>query len=92
MNFSVSFVKVIDKVTKPPIVRKQTYTLKNVNAYDKTKISPVLVLTFDKTGTDFTNFSEISIPTTSSRIGSGSSLLLNFKKDDDSKNNVIPHF
>ena len=92
MNFSVSFVKVIDKVNKPSIVRKGTYTLKNVNAYDKTKISPVLVLTFDKAGTDFSNFSEITIPTTSSRIGSAGSLPFNFKKSDDSKNKVMPSY
>jgi hypothetical protein len=89
MNFVVTFVNFVGGVEKPAINKKGTYTLANVNPWDTSKIDPVLVLTFDKVGTDFTNFSEITIPTEKSRIGSGSNHNFTFKKGNDVKNMFI---
>ena len=90
MNFVVSFIKIVGGAEKPAINKKGTYTLVNVNPWDTSKIDPKLVLTFDKVGTDFTNFSEITVPAEKSREGSGSSNNFTVKKGNDSKNMSFP--
>ncbi len=90
MNFRVSFVNLIAGVYKTPTIKKQTYTKANINPWDTSKIDPVLVLTFDKTSGSFTNFSNITVPPTGSRIKSTSLLTSFFKKGDDSKNKAMP--
>ncbi len=87
MNFVVSFYKLVGGVEKAPIVKKGTYTLANVNPWDTSKIDPSLVLTFDKSGTDFTNFSEITIPAKGSRIRSNSPTTV--KKGNNATNIVV---
>jgi len=89
MNFVVSFIKLVGGTEKPAINKKGTYTLANVNPWDTSKIDPLLVLTFDKVGTDFTNFSEITIPAEKSRVGSSNNHNFTFKKGDDAKNKMI---
>lgn len=90
MNFSVSFVKLVAGVYKTPTVKKGTYTLANINPWFTSKVDPALVITFDKTSGDFTNFSNITIPTAGSRLKSSGILSSNFKKGDDSKNKAMP--
>jgi hypothetical protein len=94
MNFTLSFIKLIGGVEKPVITRKGTYTLKNLNQYDKTKVNPLLVQTFDKAGADFANFSEITTPASGSRIESTNTFLPLLKKEIDgqSKNDLILQF
>lgn len=72
MNFTVSFIKLVGGVDKSPIVKKGRYTLANVNPWDTSKKDPLLVQTFEKSGGDFTNFSEITIPPTGSRLSTSS--------------------
>ncbi len=86
MNFVVSYIKIVGGAETPAINKKGTYTLVNVNPYDVTKVDPKLVMTFDKVGTDFTNFSEITPPSEKSRMSSGNSSTITLKKGDDSKN------
>jgi hypothetical protein len=92
MNFSVSFVNLIAGVYKTPTVKKGTYTLANINPWDTSKIDPALVLTFDKTAGNFTNFSNLTIPVKGSRIKSSGMDESNIRKGDDSKNKPIPVF
>ncbi|MFM9839788.1 MAG: hypothetical protein ACKVOQ_16095 [Cyclobacteriaceae bacterium] len=88
MNFSVSFIKLVNSTFGTPTVKKGTYTLANINAYDQTKIDPLLVQTFDKTNGDFTNFSDITIPSKGSRIGYGNTIPQK-QTNDQSKNDLI---
>jgi len=90
MNFSVSFVKLVAGVYKTPTVKKATYTLANINPWFTSDVDPALVLTFDKTNGDFTNFSNITVPATGSRIKSTNLLTSFFKKGDDSKSKHLP--
>lgn len=92
MNFVVSFIKFVGGAEKPAINKKGTYTLANVNPWDTSKIDPLLVLTFDKVGTDFTNFSEITVPADKSRQGFGHNYNFTVKKNDDSKNMFVTPF
>lgn len=85
MNFSVSFVKLVAGVYKTPTVKKATYTLVNINPWFTSDVDPALVLTFDKTSGDFTNFSNITVPAQGSRQTSSGLVSSYFKKGDDSK-------
>ncbi|MBK5279891.1 MAG: hypothetical protein JJE09_13615 [Bacteroidia bacterium] len=90
MNFRVSFVKFKDGAYQSPIVKKGAYKLANVNPWFTSDVDPILVQTFDKANGDFTNFSDITIPATASRIGSSGQLSSAIKKGYDSKNKSLP--
>ena len=92
MNFTVSFIKVVNGAATSTTVKKGTYTIANVNAWDTSSLDPLLVLTFDKTAGNFTNFSEITVPATGSRAGSTNKLPTTLKKGYDSKNKPATSF
>lgn len=73
MNFQVSYIKVVNGSTGSTVVKKGTYTKVNINPWDDeaTGIDPVLIMTFKKAGSDFTEFSDITIPSAGSRLLSG---------------------
>lgn len=73
MNFQVQYIKVVNGKSSSTVVKKGTYTKANINPWDdQTKgIDPVLIMTFKKAGSDFTEFSDITIPSAGSRALSG---------------------
>lgn len=68
MNFQVTYVKLVNGANAGSVVKKGTYTLANINPWDTSEVDPSLVMTFEKLGTEFKDFSEITIPTSGSRI------------------------
>lgn len=70
MDFAVNFVKIEDGVDVSTTERLGSYGLVNINEWDNstTGTDPVLVVTFEKSGTDFTNFSDIETPVSGSRV------------------------
>lgn len=75
MNFQVSYVKFVDQNDVSTVTKKGSYTKANINAWDNSGIDPQLIMTFTKTGTEFANFSEITIPASGSRTSNSLKLL-----------------
>lgn len=82
MNFEVSFIEIVNNDDVSTVTKKGTYTLANINKWDDetTGTEPVMIITFKKAGTDFTDFGEITVPGTGSRMGSGSKFPEDFKR------------
>lgn len=72
MNFKVSFYSIISGTDALIHSVNGAYTLNNINAWYETQVDPILVQTFEKTGGSFSNFSEITVPSSGSRVGSAS--------------------
>jgi len=68
MNFQVRYIKLVNGASGSAVTKKGTYTLANINPWFETKVNPVLVMTFEKLGAEFKDFSEITVPTTGSRV------------------------
>jgi len=68
MNFKVSYTSVVDGAGGLPTVIPGTYTLTNLNEWDKSGINPILIMTFKKTGTSYSTFSNITVPSNGSRV------------------------
>jgi hypothetical protein len=67
MNFQVRYIKWLNGANGGVVIRKGTYTLANINAWDESGSDPILVMTFEKSGGEFKNYSEITIPPAGSR-------------------------
>lgn len=71
LNFTVDFIELIDGEIEPQ-ANWQTftaqYTLDNINEWEDLSTTQV-VQTFTRSGDNWTNFTEISVPATGSRIG-----------------------
>ena len=80
MNFVVSFVTLTNGVTGTPVTRNGSYTQANVNPWYTSGNNPLLVETFDKSGTTYQNFSAITVPASSSRTGALSPAISTMKK------------
>lgn len=74
MNFRVTFAEFINgtfEVLANRNIFNSAYKFVNINAWDKEGApSPVLVQTFNKTGTSYSDFSAITIPASGSRSSS----------------------
>jgi hypothetical protein len=70
MNFAVFYEKLTNGVVGTAVQRLASYHPVNINnTWDQTGgADPLLVATFTKSGSDFTNFSEITVPPAGSRI------------------------
>lgn len=72
MNFQLTYVPVVNGANGTIVTKKASYKLANINAWDADGAPlPLLAATFKKSGTGFTDFSEITVPPTSSRVGTG---------------------
>jgi len=72
MNFELKYTEYINQSAVATVTKNGSYTLDNINVWTEADTSPYglqVVATFDKAGTDFTNFSSISTPTSGSRVG-----------------------
>jgi len=68
MDFQVRYLKWSNgAATLLTPAKTGTYTLANVNPWYTSKVDPLLVMTFKKSGTDYTDFSDITIPSSGSR-------------------------
>ena len=67
MNFQVRYIKLLNGTPGGTVTRKGTYTLANINPWFTSKVNPLLVMTFEKLGSDFKDFSEITVPISGSR-------------------------
>lgn len=67
MDFQVTYYKLINGANAGSVVKKGTYTLANINPWYTSKVDPLLVMTFKKLGTEFKDFSDITIPSAGSR-------------------------
>jgi hypothetical protein len=71
MNFSVIFAEVIDGVLESSANFQEfagAYTTANINAWETLSDVTLTEQTFDKEGGVFTNFSQITVPASSSRV------------------------
>lgn len=75
MNFQVSLIEVVNGSDASTVTKKGTYQKVNINEWDNSGIDPQLVMTFEKVGTDFKDFSEIAIPSSGSRQSTALKLL-----------------
>jgi len=84
MNFEVSYIEIINNDDVSTVTKKGTYTAVNLNKWDDdaTGTDPVMIMAFAKTGADFTDFSEITVPGTGSRMGSPSEFPTDFKRQN----------
>ena len=75
MNFELSFVEIVNGEESASVSKTGQYTLVNINKWDDEAIGTdhQLVATFKKTGADFVDFSDITIPTAGSRFGTNNS-------------------
>lgn len=70
MNFVVTFVEIVDNDDVATTEKQGTYALANINAWDQpppTGSDLQLVVSFAKSGADYTNFSDITEPVSGSR-------------------------
>jgi hypothetical protein len=91
MNFTVSYIKIVNGNEDSTVEKDGTYDLGNINAWDVTDIDPFLAATYTKTGSNYSNFSDILIDVNSSGSRSASTpstlRILNLIKGKD--NNKI---
>ncbi len=80
MDFSLTFIEIVNNVDASTTVRTGRYTLDNINRWDETEMDPLLVQTFEKAGTDFKDFSEIDIPDAGSRVNSSTNIISSMNK------------
>jgi hypothetical protein len=89
MDFKVTFAELINGVFEPVANRNifnASYTILNINAWDEDGApSPVLAQTFKKTGTTYSDFSTITIPTSGSRSSSPSQIPASVRKIEMNK-------
>lgn len=71
MEFSVTFLKIESGEDVWEKDFTQQYTLANINAWDSGDLDPILVQTFKKAGGNYTNFSDITVPPSGSRVSHG---------------------
>jgi hypothetical protein len=68
MNFQVTYIKWVNGAASGVnVVKKGTYTLANINAWDESETDPIMVMTFEKLGAEFKDFSDITVPSAGSR-------------------------
>jgi len=85
MNFEVSFIEIVNNDDVSTVTKQGTYTVANLNKWDQDDgTDPVMVITFAKSGTDFTDFGEITVPGTGSRMGSPAEFPANIKRQKES--------
>jgi hypothetical protein len=95
MNFRVVYAELIDGELEPEAdwnTFTASYTLANLNPYLETGVAPLLAQTFDIENGDYTNFSEIAVSTSGSRVNSGTKLPDNLKRErpmSSSNNNTL---
>ena len=84
MNFEVSFIEIINGDDVSTVTKQGTFALANINKWDDdaTGTDPVLIVKFKKAGTDFTDFEDIVVPGTGSRIGSSGEIAPTLKKQN----------
>lgn len=71
MKFTVTYVEVVNGAEAASVDKQGTYTLQNINAWTEENAPQVLLAgTFKKVGSDFTDFSDLTIAATGSRSGS----------------------
>jgi hypothetical protein len=63
LNFTVTYYKIEGGDDVSTTERFGTYDLDNINAWDVTDIDPLLAATYTKTGSSYSNFSEILVTT-----------------------------
>lgn len=70
MNFDITLVEILGGEVVSEVTKSATYTTANVNEWtnETTGTDPVMILSFTKSGTDFTNISEITVPASGSRL------------------------
>ena len=70
MNFTVDFIEIVNGDDAATTTKSGTYSLDNINPWDDETngTAPLLVQTFQKVGSDFTNFSAIETPPSGSRV------------------------
>lgn len=73
MNFKVTFIELVNGAEAASVERAAFYTESNINPWDDETngMDLVLAATFKKSGTDFTDFSDISTIGPGSRVGGG---------------------
>lgn len=81
MKFTVGYVPIVNGDDLDAIEKAGEYTLDNINKYDEDDAPlPVLIGTFKKAGASFTEFSDLTIPATSSRRPTQSIDVKNLRK------------
>ena len=78
MNFHLQFIEFVNGAETTTVTRSASYELDNINKWDDETLGtdPVLLMKFKKTGNDYLEFEEITVPTTGSRMGSSSEFTL----------------
>jgi hypothetical protein len=72
LNFTVTYRPFVNGSFGTNVVKNGTYTLVNINPWDQpTGIDPLLAATYTKTGSTYSNFSEITVHPSGSRMASG---------------------
>ncbi len=90
MNFVVSFSTLTDEVFGTPVKKLASYTLANINPWDtQNGTDPLLVETFTKSGTTWSNFSDITVPATGSRIRQSNKLDVQSLLNSTAKSGIV---
>jgi hypothetical protein len=72
LNFTVTYRPFVNGTFGTNVVRNGTYTLANINAWDQpTGTDPLLAATYTKSGSTYSNFSQITVHPAGSRVTSG---------------------
>jgi len=80
MNFDITFIEIVNGDDVSTVTKSATYTLANLNEWDGDNgTDPVLIVKFKKAGTDFTDFEDIVVPGTGSRMGSSGEVTIKNK-------------
>lgn len=68
MKFRVTYLPIVNGADGTPVVKEGSYTQQNINVWDEEGApAPLLAGTFKKAGSTFSEFSDLTIPATSSR-------------------------
>ena len=77
MNFDITFVEIVNGAEAASVTKSATYTLANINKWDEdAAIDPILIMKFKKTGNDYLDFEDITVPGAGSRFGTSSEFTL----------------
>jgi len=87
MNFVLTYRPFMNGSFGTNVVRNGSYTLANINAWDVSGIDPLLAATYVKTGSTYSNFSQITVHPSGSRLSSGT-FLNAFKKGTVTSSNI----
>lgn len=71
MNFTVDYITIVDSDDVATVRKLGSYKPININPWDTSGDNPLLVATYQKAGGAYSNFSEITIPPSGSRMASG---------------------